>query len=290
MDRKKDRAMNKKTVLITGCSSGFGELTARTFSDKGWSVIATMRSPGPQTALADLEDVLVTRLDVTDTDSIRQAVDEGLARFGAIDVLVNNAGFGGHSLFEQATDEVIRAMFETNVFGVMNVTRAVLPHMRRQKAGCIINVTSIVAMMGVPTMPVYCSTKFAIEGLTEAVDLEYRLLGIRAKTVAPGAYGTRFTANRVDHVTAGDQELTSHTQKLLDHMHKVVHEGPGLRPPGAPPADPQEVADKIYQCATSETPIHNPIGADAEMLIGMKSSMPHQVFLDKIADMLLPPQ
>lgn len=132
--------MDKKTVLITGCSSGFGKLTAKTFYANGWNVIATMRSPAGETELTELDDVLVARLDVTDPESVQQAVDEGIARFGAIDVLVNNAGFGGHALFEQYPAETVRAMYDTNVFGLMNVTRAVLPHMRRQHDGCVINI------------------------------------------------------------------------------------------------------------------------------------------------------
>ena len=141
--------MTKKTVLITGCSSGFGKLTAKTFATSGWNVVATMRKPERDDELRHLDGVLVTALDVTDQQSIARAVGEAIERFGSIDVLVNNAGFGGHTVFEQATDEAIRAMFETNVFGVMNVTRAVLPHMRRQKAGRVINVSSVSGLLGV---------------------------------------------------------------------------------------------------------------------------------------------
>ncbi len=275
-----------KTVLITGCSSGFGKLAAKTFSDKGWNVIATMRSPERETELTKLDNVLVTRLDVTDAGSIKQAVDEGLARFGAIDVLVNNAGYGGHALFEQATDEAIRAMYETNVFGVMNVSRAVLPHMRRRQEGCIINVTSMAGMMGLPNSSVYSSTKFAVEGLTEGMAFEYKPLNITVKSVLPGAYPTtRFNANTDDDLNAGDDELSAHAQKLHAHIQGVVKQ---MAEQGGAVADPQEVADKIYECATSETPVHNPVGSDAEMLAQMKASLPQQAFLDQIAEIALP--
>ena len=275
-----------KTVLITGCSSGFGKLAVKTFSDKGWNVIATMRSPERETELTQLDNVLVTRLDVTDAGSIQQAVEAGLARFGSIDVLVNNAGYGGHALFEQATDDAIRAMYDTNVFGVMNVTRAVLPLMRAQKEGCIINVTSMAGMMGLPNSSIYSSTKFAVEGLTEGMALEYKPLNISVKSVLPGAYPTtRFNANTDDDLNAGDEELSVYAQKLYAHIQDVAKQ---MAAQGGAEADPQEVADKIYECATSETPIHNPVGSDAEMLAQMKASMPQQAFLDQIAELALP--
>ena len=281
--------MRKKTVLITGCSSGFGKLTAKTFWKNGWSVIATMRSPEREMELTNLNDVLVTKLDVTAPDDIKRAVDEGLSRFGAIDVVVNNAGYGGHALFEQMDDDTIRRMYDTNVFGVMNVTRVVLPLLRKQNEGCIINVTSDSGMVGGATVSVYCSTKFAVEGLTESLAQEYKPLNIRVKTVAPGAYDTGFNAAcDNNNLAVGDEQLRTHAQKLLTHMQAVVPGG-SLRPQGAGKADPQEVADKIYECATEETPIHNPVGADAELLDRMKNSMPQQEFLDKIAELLVPP-
>ena len=281
--------MEKKTALITGCSSGFGKLAAKTFNKNGWNVIATMRSPENETELTELDPVLVTRLDVTDPKSVRQAVEAGLSRFGAIHVLVNNAGFGGHALFEQFPDEVVRAMYDTNVFGLMNVTREVLPLMRRQNGGCIINVTSVAGLVGGPTYSVYASTKFAVEGLTEAIALEYGPLNILAKTVAPGAYETRFSVNASEqHLDQGGEELAAYARRLREHMQAVLR---NLRPTGGPPADPQEVADKIYECATSETPIHNPVGSDAEMIVGMMSAGPRQAFLDQLEQILnLPPQ
>lgn len=277
------------TVLITGCSSGFGKLTAKTFNEKGWNVIATMRSPEKENELIGLDNVLVTKLDVIDKDSILQAVDQGITRFGPIDVLVNNAGYGGHMMLEQASDEVVRAMYETNVFGVMNVCRAVLPHMRQQKQGTIINVTSMAGMLGAPTISVYASSKFAVEGLSEAMAFEYRPLNIIVKTVMPGAYSaTRFNDSTVNEdLERGDQEIAQYARELHQYLSGVAEQ---MDAQGGSKADPQEVADKIYECATSETPVHNPVGADAEMLAQMKASMPHQEFLNKLAGMLLPPQ
>jgi len=277
----------KRTVLITGCSSGFGKLTAKTFHANGWNVIATMRSPENETELTELDDVLVTRLDVTDTDSIRTALDEGLARFGAIDVLVNNAGFGGHALFEQFPDATVRAMYDTNVFGLMNVTRAVLPHMRLRNDGCVINVTSLSGLLGTPTSSVYSSTKFAVEGLTEALALEYGPLNIRFKTVAPGAYPTtRFRENTDSPIDAGGEQLSAYARELRGQIQAISQR---LASPEGTPADPQEVADRIYECATSDTPVHNPVGADAEMLVGMMNgASSRQAFLDQLEALLAP--
>ena len=280
--------MTKKTVLITGCSSGFGKLTARKFHDEGWNVIATMRSPQKETELTELDDVLVTRLDVTDPDSIHRAVNEGIARFGTLDAVVNNAGYGGHALFEQASDASARAMFDTNVFGVMNVLRTVLPVLRQQQDGTVVNVTSMAGMMGLPNSSIYSATKHAVEGLTEAMALEYRPLNIKIKSVLPGAYPTtRFGDNTEDSLESGEGELREYGQRLYAHIQGV---GQQMSEQGGSVADPREVADKIYECVTSETPIHNPVGADSQMLVAMMGSAPRQPFLDQLAQMLLPPR
>lgn len=278
--------MTKKTVLITGCSSGFGKLTAETFHTQGWNVVATMRSPEKETELNKLDDVLVTRLDVTDPASIEQAVEEGLSRFGSLNAVVNNAGYGGHALFEQASDEAVRAMYETNVFGVMNVMRATLPVLRQHQGGAVVNVTSMAGMLGLPNSSIYSSTKFAVEGLTEAMALEYKPLGIEVKSVLPGAYPTtRFGANTNDELTTGGDELTTYGQALYEHIQGI---GAQMAQQGGDIADPQEVADKIFQCATSETPVHNPVGSDSQMLVGMMGNPPRQPFLDQMAAMLIP--
>ena len=243
-----------------------------------------MRRPEAGADLSRIEGVAVLRLDVTDKASIEAAVKETLDRFGSIDVLVNNAGYGGHALLEQSSDRMIRAMYETNVFGVMNVTRAVLPIMREQKGGCIINVTSMAGLMALPTDSVYTSTKYAIEGMTEGLALECKPLNILAKTVAPGAYlTTDFGAsNDNDDMSEGAPELVAYAEKLRDHLMAVVSGEGGAT------ADPQEVADKIFECATQDTPVHNPVGADAQMLMGLMGGAPRQDFIAKMEAMLLP--
>ncbi|MEL6180118.1 MAG: SDR family oxidoreductase [Myxococcota bacterium] len=276
----------KKTVLITGCSSGFGRLAAKTFHQQGWNVAATMRSPERETELTKLDDMLVTYLDVTNINSIHDAVEKTIHRFGVIHVLVNNAGYGEHAIFEQFSDTSIRAMYETNVFGVMNVSREVLPLMRERGDGCIINVTSMAGVMGIPLTSVYASTKHAVQGLTEAMAFEYGPLGVRVKSVLPGAYETQFSANNDNSVYAGGAELSAYAGELRAHMDAVANQ---MAMQSGQLSDPQEVADAIVVCASDETPVHNPVGADATMLIGMMQGEPRQAFLDKLSTMLLPP-
>ena len=277
-----------RTVLITGCSSGFGILTVKTFSAKGWNVMATMRKPEKDTELGGLPNVALARLDVTDTASIQTAVQETVQRFGAIECLVNNAGYGGHALFEQFDDAAMRAMFETNLFGPVNTMRAVLPLMRRQGNGTIVNVSSMAGLLGLPGNAFYSASKFALNGLSEGMALECEAFGVRVHIVEPGAYPTtRFNANTDNALDAGDDLLTGYSRKLRAHIEAL---GQQMAQQGGDLADPQEVADAIYACATCEdAPIHNPIGADARMLDGMIQTAPsRQAFLQQMRTLLLP--
>jgi NAD(P)-dependent dehydrogenase (short-subunit alcohol dehydrogenase family) len=175
-----------RTVLITGCSTGFGQATARLFAARGWNVVATMRKPEPGAALAVLDNVLVTRLDVQDQTSIDAAIAAGIARFGRIDALVNNAGFGLFGVFETAPREKVQEQFDVNVFGTMDVTRAILPHFRSNKAGVIVNLSSGAGVFALPMISLYCASKFALEGFSEALSYELAALGITVKLVEPG--------------------------------------------------------------------------------------------------------
>ena len=276
--------MTNRTVLITGCSSGFGKLAVNTFRAGGWNVVATMRSPEKEAELTGLEGVLVTGLDVKDPQSIDAAFEQGAAAFGSIDAVVNNAGYGSNALFEQSPDASVRDIYETNVFGLMNVMRRALPDMRERGSGRIVNVTSMAGLMGLLGNSVYSSSKFAVEGLTEALALEYKPLGVRIVSVAPGAYlTTAFGANTDNYIESGDPQLVEHSQNVRDHFASIVS--------GGTPQDPQEVADKIYECVTAdEVPVHNAVGADAERLSGLIDSLPsRQAFVDAMEQMLLPP-
>jgi NAD(P)-dependent dehydrogenase (short-subunit alcohol dehydrogenase family) len=180
-----------KTVLITGCSSGYGLETARHFHAQGWNVVATMRTPREE-VLPLSERLRVLALDVTSPDSIARAVEA----CGPVDVLVNNAGIGLFGAFEATPMATTREVFETNTFGVMAMTQAVLPQMRARKSGVVVNVTSSATLAPFPLVAVYTASKAAIEGFTESLALELAEFGVRAKLVEPG-YGptTRFASN-----------------------------------------------------------------------------------------------
>ncbi|MDR7335693.1 SDR family oxidoreductase [Roseateles asaccharophilus] len=180
-----------KTVLITGCSSGYGLATARHFHDLGWNVVATMRQPRPE-LLPTSERMRVTALDVTQPDSIAAA----LGAVGPVDVLVNNAGIGVVGAFEATPLALAREIFETNTFGVMAMMQAVIPQFRERRAGVIVNVTSSTTLASFPLAGVYTASKTAVEGLTGSVAHELAAFGIRVKLVQPG-YGpsTRFAEN-----------------------------------------------------------------------------------------------
>jgi NADP-dependent 3-hydroxy acid dehydrogenase YdfG len=186
------------TILITGASSGIGKTTARYFQERGWNVVATMRSPDRETELAALPNVIVTRLDVQDSASIRAAVAGGIARFGKIDVLLNNAGYGAYGPLEATPMEKIRRQFDVNVIGLLETTKAVLPHFRAKRSGTIINVSSVGGKMTFPLGTLYHGTKFAVEGLSEALSWEMGPIGVKVKIVEPGAIKTDFAGRSFD--------------------------------------------------------------------------------------------
>ena len=180
-----------KTVLITGCSSGYGLETARHFHAQGWNVVATMRTPHDE-LLPRSARLRVVALDVTKPDSIAAALDAS----GPIDVLVNNAGIGAIGAFEATPMAMAREVFETNTFGVMAMTQAVLPQLRARRAGVVVNVTSSVTLTPMPLVAVYTASKMAIEGFTASLELELASFDVRVKLVEPGyAPTTRFTSN-----------------------------------------------------------------------------------------------
>src|SRR5450631_4320233 len=191
-----------KTILITGCSSGFGLETARYFLDRDWKVIATMRTPR-ENVLPRSERLRVLALDVTDQASIGHAVEAA----GPIDVLVNNAGIGVLNALEGTSMETAREVFETNTLGTMAVTRAVLPQFRQRKAGVIVNVTSSVTLKPLPLLSVYTASKAAVTAFTESLALELQQFNVRMRLVIPGrASETRFAENAQSRMQGGIPE------------------------------------------------------------------------------------
>lgn len=186
-----------KTVLITGTSSGIGRATVRYFAQQGWQVAATMRSPEKEAergsdSLGTLPNVRLFRLDVLDVPSIRQAIADARATFGSLDAIINNAGYGAVGPFEAATPEQVQQQFDTNVFGVMNVIREILPYFRERRQGTILTVTSMGGLITFPIYSLYHGTKWAVEGFTEALSFELKPFNIRVKNIEPGAIKTDF--------------------------------------------------------------------------------------------------
>ncbi|MET0367379.1 MAG: oxidoreductase [Methylobacterium sp.] len=178
--------------LITGCSSGFGRALVERVLARGWRVVATARDAAAITGLAGgTEDsVLTLPLDVTRHDQVEAAVQAAMARFGRIDVLVNNAGYGYQSSVEEGVDAEIRAQFEANVFGLFDLTRTVLPHMRNARSGHILNISSVAGFVGFPGSGYYAATKHAVEGWSDALASEVEPLGIKVTCVEPGPFRT----------------------------------------------------------------------------------------------------
>ncbi|ODR90029.1 SDR family oxidoreductase [Sinorhizobium alkalisoli] len=236
-----------QTVLITGTSSGFGEAAARRFASEGWNVVATMRNPEAGQALGR-ENVLVTRLDVEDRASIDTAIAAGIAQFGNIDVVLNNAGYGLFGIFEGVSREAVQKQFDVNVFGAMDVVRAALPHLRANRSGTIINVSSGAGVIGFPMASVYSASKFALEGWSEALSYELGSLGIKVKIIEPGgAPQTNFMA-RMSGETATVQPIGDY----VPFLEQIVQVYGGMA--GAADADAVEkVIAAIYEAATDGT-------------------------------------
>lgn len=264
----------KKTVLITGASSGFGKVTAKLFHTHGWNVIATMRSPEKETELAALDNVFITQLDVTDKLSIQNAVAASIEKFGRIDVLVNNAGYGAMGALEAAGEEEIKKQFDVNLFGLIAVTQAVLPAMRQQKSGTIINVSSIGGRVTFPFCSLYHATKFAVEGLTESMQYELNPLGINLKIVEPGGYKTEFAGRSMS--LFGVNGVADY-EPAFDKFIAMIEAWPMSE-------NIIEVAEAIYEAATDGTEkLRYPVGHDAAPIIQARHDMDDAGFKKMIA-------
>ena len=249
----------RKTILITGASSGLGKGTAKLFQAEGWNVIATMRNPENETELNALENVLVTRLDVLDLDTIQNAVNTGIERFGKIDVLLNNAGYGAYGPLESFPREKIIRQFNTNVLGLLDVTQALLPHFRGNRSGTIINISSIGGKMAFPLGALYHGTKFAVEGISESLKYEVAEFGVKVKIVEPGAIITDFTGRSLDF--SNNEALTEYQPfvgKIMSAMQSLFQ--------NASPAS--VIANVIYQAANDDsTQLRYMAGEDAKFMI-----------------------
>ena len=265
-----------QTIFITGASSGIGKATADYFEDKGWNVVATLRDPAQAGDLADLPQVLVTRLDVTDGASITAAVYAAETRFGGIDVLLNNAGYGAYGPLEAFDMEGVRRQFDTNVIGLLEVTKAVLPRMRTQGQGVIVNISSIGGRMTFPLGTLYHGTKFAVEGLSEALHYELEPLGIRVKIVEPGMIATDFSGRSFDFRQT--PELTAY-QPVVEKLFAVL----GSPEMAAIASPPSVVSEAIWAAVTDGTGrLRYTAGADAAAYMEARSAQDDATFISGV--------
>ncbi|MFP5304797.1 MAG: SDR family oxidoreductase [Gammaproteobacteria bacterium] len=265
-----------KTILITGASTGIGQATAELFFARGWNVVATMRTPK-----RTREDGrwLVTRLDVTDPASIESAVQDANARFGQIDVLVNNAGYGLVGTFESMDEARIHKQFETNVFGLMRMCRALIPQFRQRGEGVLVNVASMGGRLTFPFYSVYHATKWAVDGFSESLQFELAPLGIKVKLIEPGAIKTDFYDRSADFVhERAYQEYNAVVDKGMRRMNAF----------GAKGAAPERVAEAIWTAATDGSArLRYVVGRDAKGLLFMRRLLPDAAYRRMIRSQLL---
>lgn len=260
-----------QTILITGSSSGLGRATAKLFHARGWNVVATMRAPEDESELAHLDNVLVRRLDVTDPSSIADAVDAGLTRFGRIDAVVNNAGYGAYGPLEATSTDKIRRQFDVNVLGLLDTTKALLPHFRANRGGTIVNISSMGGRLTFPLGTLYHGTKFAVEGLSEALHYELAAFGVRVKIVEPGGIRTDFGGRSFDF--SHDPALTEY-QPLVD----AVLDGLGstMAEQGS---EPEQIAETVFDAVTDGTAtLRYVAGPDAVELLTARREADDETF------------
>jgi len=247
----------QKVIMITGASKGFGYEMVKAFLANGDKVVATVRSRADELSAAFRNDNLtVVTMDVTNEDTVKEAVKQGLSHSGKIDVLVNNAGYGMLAGVEEATDAEVKKQFDTNVFGLLNVTRAVLPHMRARHNGHIINISSLFGYNAVAGWAIYGATKFAVEGLSKGLAIELAPLGISVTALAPGLFSTDFLGK------GSYQEAALQIDDYKDTVGQVRLVPDQLH--GNQPGDPLKLAGVVVKIAHEENPpLHLPVGTDA---------------------------
>lgn len=258
----------KKTILITGCTTGIGREAAKFFADKGWNVVATGRSKEKLDAEFAHENIATLTLDVTNAEHIAEAVRYVETNYESLDALVNNAGYGAIGPFEAASDEEIRKQFDVNVFGVMTVTKAFLPLLRQHK-GTIVSISSIGGRMSFPLFNLYHSTKWALEGFMESLQYELAPHGVRVKLVEPGPIQSEFN---------GSSQKLIKKANLNMYNEFVAKVYPVVQAAGSTGRLPIDVARVIYKATTSASAKLRYGVADARLLLLLRKLLPDRLF------------
>ncbi|WP_223303507.1 SDR family oxidoreductase [Colwellia psychrerythraea] len=268
--------MMTKIVLITGASSGMGEITARFLHENGYTVYAGTRDKNLATpAITGVNNIY---LDVTDTKSMETAVQTIIAKENKIDVLVNNAGYGLVSSAEEATDEEIFQQFDVNVFGLMKMTRTVLPYMREAKSGIIINISSFLGKMGLPLLSHYNASKYAVEGFVDSIRFEMMPFNVRVHSIQSGLFGTNFVKKGLVANTGTTSESSPY-KDLVAHfvpiVAKAINQGPS----------PQPIADAVKAIIEDKNAaIAIPVGNEATSFIPLRKELSDEDFEAKIKE------
>lgn len=266
------------TVLITGTSSGIGKATVERFAAAGWQVVATMRQPADAADFDWPDDVLVERLDLNDANSILLAKTAAEARFGLVDVVVNNAGYGLTGAIETCSEAQVRAFFETNLFGTLRVIRTFLPQMRERDAGMLINVSSIGGRMTFPFYGYYNAGKHALESLSEAIWLELHDTGVRVKLIEPGFTQTDFATGGLQQ---GEHEIPFYAERI-ERLTQRLQQGQSGSPPTA-------IAEAIFRAANDPSSrLRYSAGKYAWLLLTLRRWLPDRVFMNLIRRAVAP--
>jgi NADP-dependent 3-hydroxy acid dehydrogenase YdfG len=253
-----------KVWLITGSSTGLGRALAQAVLEHGYHLVATARQPEQLKELSDRypDRVMTIALDVTNAQSIQQAVDAALNAYNRIDVLVNNAGYGTVGAIEEVNDDDIRRQFDTNLFGAINVTRAILPTLREQRSGHILNISSANGISAFAGVGIYSATKFALEAISEALAQEVKPLGIKVTIIEPGSSRTNFSSRALSTLSHQINDYAQTSGKIVQRLQERD---------GKQPNDPAKAAAAMIQVVESDNPpLRLALGKDSVSLITQK--------------------
>lgn len=269
----------EKIALVTGCSSGIGRATVLALQERGWKVAATMRRPEEERELTNLPNTRVYRLDVCDRDSIKEAFSKARQDFGSITSVINNAGYGLIGAFEEIREDQIRQQFDTNVFGLMEVTREAIAHLKPLGGGSIIQVASVGGRLTFPLYSLYHATKWAVEGFSESLQYELRPFNIKMKIIEPGPIKTNFYATSDEYAKDGHlPDYRDFISKAMKNMQQTVKLG-----------SPPEVTAKVIVKAAEDDSwrLRYAAGGNAAPLLFLRKMLPDSLFNGMVRSVVL---